>query len=89
MGTAGTTDDTGGAQTYAGAEPWARAARPGADRANRPSELIECKAPIDHISVISVGHEGAPLALWVPPLDVTNDERASMSRSSDRLRSPG
>ncbi|MGH2887919.1 MAG: hypothetical protein ACRDPA_35365, partial [Solirubrobacteraceae bacterium] len=29
---------------------------------------------VDHIPVISVGHEEAPLALWVPPLGMTKDD---------------
>jgi uncharacterized protein len=29
---------------------------------------------VDHIPVISVGHEGAPLALWVPPLGMTKED---------------
>ncbi len=29
---------------------------------------------VDHISVISVGHEAAPLAVWVPPLGMTKDD---------------
>lgn len=29
---------------------------------------------VDHVPVISVGHEGAPLALWVPPLGMTKED---------------
>lgn len=29
---------------------------------------------VDHIPVISVGRERAPLALWVPPLGMTKDD---------------
>ena len=29
---------------------------------------------VDHIPVVSVGREGAPLALWVPPLGMTKDD---------------
>ena len=29
---------------------------------------------VDHIPVISVGEEGAPLALWVPPLGMTKED---------------
>jgi pimeloyl-ACP methyl ester carboxylesterase len=29
---------------------------------------------VDHIPVISVGHDGAPLALWIPPLGMTKED---------------
>jgi hypothetical protein len=29
---------------------------------------------VDHFPVISVGRERAPLALWVPPLGMTEDD---------------
>jgi uncharacterized protein len=29
---------------------------------------------VDHIPVVSVGHEGGPLALWIPPLGMTKDD---------------
>jgi uncharacterized protein len=29
---------------------------------------------VDHIPVVSVGHEGAPLALWVPALGMTKED---------------
>jgi hypothetical protein len=36
---------------------------------------------VDHIPVISVGHEGAPLALWIPPLGMTKDDMRPLLES--------
>ena len=35
---------------------------------------------VDHVPVISVGHERAPLALWVPPLEHDEGEHAPGAR---------
>jgi hypothetical protein len=42
---------------------------------DHPSDIDRVSsARVDHIPVISVGREGAPLALWVPPLGMTKDD---------------
>jgi pimeloyl-ACP methyl ester carboxylesterase len=37
-------------------------------------ERLESSGHVDHIPVMSVGREGAPLALWVPPLGMTKED---------------
>lgn len=39
---------------------------------------------VDHLPVISVGREGAPLALWLPPLGMTKDDMSPVLESLAR-----